>query len=61
MEKVVRILMRRDDMTREEATELVKDTMREVRDAIEAGDFSLAEDIFEGDLGLEPDYLMLML
>ena len=61
MEKVVRILMRRDDMTREEATELVKDTMGEVMSAIEAGDFSLAEEIFEGDLGLEPDYLMLML
>lgn len=61
MEKIIRILMRRDEMTRNEAEELVKDTMSEVMDAIEAGDFSLAEDIFEGDLGLEPDYLMLML
>lgn len=61
MERVIKILMRRDEMTREEATELVKDTMREVRDAIEAGDFNLAEDIFTGDLGLEPDYLISML
>lgn len=61
MEKIIRILMRRDEMTREEATELVKDTMREVKDAIEAGDYSLAEDIFMGDLGLEPDYLLYVL
>lgn len=61
MEKIIRILMRRDEMTREEATELVNDTMREVRSAIEAGDYSLAEDLFMGDLGLEPDYLLYVL
>ena len=61
MEKIIRILMRRDEMTRNEAEELVKDTMREVRDAIEAGDYNLAEDLFMGDLGLEPDYLLYVL
>ena len=61
MEKIIRILMRRDEMTRNEAEELVKDTMREVRSAIEAGDYNLAEDLFMGDLGLEPDYLLYVL
>ena len=61
MEKIIRILMRRDEMTHNEAEELVKDTMREVRSAIEAGDYNLAEDLFMGDLGLEPDYLLYVL
>lgn len=58
MEEIIRILMRRDEMTREEAEEYVKDTMEEIQSAIDCGDYSLAEDIFESDLGLEPDYLI---
>lgn len=58
MEKIIRILMRRDEMTRKEAEEYVKDTMEEIQSAIDCGDYSLAEDIFESDFGLEPDYLI---
>lgn len=58
MEKIIRILMRRDEMTRKEAEEYVKDTMTEIQSAIDCGDYCLAEDIFESDLGLEPDYLI---
>ena len=58
MEHIIRILMRRDGYTRNEAQEIVEETMAEVYEAIELGDFSLAEDIFTGDLGLEIDYLL---
>ena len=49
MSKDVEILMRRDDLTREEAEDLVQ----ECREALEAGDEYATEDI----LGLEPDYI----
>lgn len=58
METVIKILMRRDGLSREEAKELLNDTLEAVREAVECGDYFLAEDIFTSDLGLEPDYLM---
>lgn len=61
MEKIIRILMNRDGYTREEAKEIVEEVMEEVQDAIASGDYTLAEDIFESDLGLEIDYLLIAL
>ena len=58
MEQIIRILMRRDGYTRDEAREIVEETLAEVHEAIGLGDYTLAEDIFTGDLGLEIDYLL---
>lgn len=58
MNKIIKILMRRDEMSYEDAKELVEDVIREVEDAIAVGDYELAMDLFESDLGLEPDYLL---
>lgn len=56
--EVINILMKRDGMTEQEAKEVADDVREEMLDAIDAGDYSLAEEIFEDDLGLEPDYIM---
>lgn len=50
MNEIVRILMRRDDMTQEEAEE----TLAEAREAIYDGEDP--EEVLY-DLGLEPDYI----
>lgn len=59
MEEIIRILMRRDGMTREAAVELCFDTREEIFQAIQAGeDYDEVEDILMYNLGLEPDYIM---
>lgn len=55
-DRVVNILMKRDSMSREEASSLVDDVMEMVYDAVANGDD--AEEIWMSELGLEPDYLM---
>ena len=54
MNKIVQILMTRDKMTEDEATELVEET----RDEILSADPFEATDIMIENLNLEPDYLM---
>jgi len=56
--RVVKILMGRDNMTREEAEHLLNQVRDEMNDAIAEGDYDLAEDIMYSDLGLEMDYIM---
>lgn len=51
--EVVRILMERDGMTREEAEE----TLEEVREMLTFADPWEAEDIIADELGLEMDYI----
>lgn len=53
MSEVIRILMERDGMTREEAQE----TLDEVREMISEADPWEAEDILADELGLELDYI----
>ena len=53
MNKVVDILMKRDGISREEATRLVDDTREEI---LEADPFDV-DDILAYNLGLEPDYI----
>ena len=54
MNRVVKILMERDDMSLEEATELVQETA----DAILECDCAIdADDVIMDNLGLEPDYI----
>jgi hypothetical protein len=51
--EVVRILMERDGMTKEEAQE----TLEEVREMLSEADPWEAEDIIADELGLEMDYI----
>lgn len=54
--EIVPILMRRDKLSREEATQLVLDTEAEVNEAFANGDDP--EEVMQEMLGLEPDYLL---
>lgn len=55
MSDIINILMRRDNITKEEALNLIQ----EVKDMMEECDYDPeeCEDIFMSELGLEPDYL----
>ena len=55
MEEIIKILMRRDKITRREAEETLKD-VRQMMD--DAEDITEKEDIFVEELGLEPDYII---
>lgn len=56
--RAVKILMKRDGMTVEEATELIKQTSEEIQNVVLNGmDVSDVDDIISSNLGLEPDYL----
>lgn len=57
---IVKILMRRDGLTRDEAAELVVQTQDRIDALLESGvaDLSEIEDVISDDLGLEPDYVM---
>ena len=55
MESIKEVLMRRDGMGEEEATELVLEAWEELHRRLEAGE--AVYDICEEYFGLEPDYL----
>lgn len=57
MKSVKQILMDRDNMTAEEAEELIEEVREEIQIAASNGDYELVEDIMYGDLGLEIDYI----
>ena len=57
MDRIVKILMKRDNLSKEEAISIMKETAEEINEAIDNEDFDLAEDILMDNLGLEPDYL----
>lgn len=61
MNKMIKILVDRDDITREEAKERISETKAMVEDAIRSGDYTAAEDIFMEELGLEIDYMVSLL
>ena len=56
MEEIVKILMKRDGISREEALELLED-VKEMMEEV-SYDPEECENIFETELGLEPDYLV---
>ena len=58
VQKVVMIIMRRDGEDSDYAVPLVRDTILEVEEALEAGESWRAEEIWQENLGLEPDYLL---
>lgn len=61
MDEIIKILCERDDYTKEEAKRLIQDTMTDVYICIANGDFDEAEEIFTSELGLEIDYLLMIL
>lgn len=60
-EGIVNILIKRDDLTREDASSLVDDVMEQVYEVLSTGDYSEAEGIWMSELGLEVDYLLALL
>lgn len=54
MNRLVKILMKRDGITEDEARELIRDTKAELEDCT---DVLEADDIIMSNLGVEPDYL----
>lgn len=56
MKEIVDILMRRDGMTEESARALCNITTEEILAC--GGDYDVAIQIIEDNLGLEPDYLV---
>lgn len=57
MRSIKQILMDRDDMTAEDAQNLIDETKDEIMDAISQGDFFAPDEIMASNLGLEPDYI----
>lgn len=58
MDEIIRILMNRDRISREEAEEVVEQCQDEIEEIIESGGTYIdAEDAIAYWLGLEPDYL----
>jgi hypothetical protein len=58
MNRIVSILMKRDNMTETEAKDLLATVQTEVQEAVADGDYDLVEEIIACDLGLEMDYAM---
>jgi len=54
---IVKILMSRDNLTREEAENQLNYVREQMDDAIAAGDYGEVEDIMYDELGLEMDYI----
>lgn len=57
MKEIVKILMRRDHISEEEAWSLIEECQEEMADAIMRANYQECEDILASYLGLEPDYL----
>lgn len=58
---IIRHIMRMENCTREDAEDILDDVMNEVEIAVQQEDYELAEDIWIGDIGLDLDYLFMMI
>ena len=57
-DRIIAILMERDELTEEEAREQVEDAAQSINDIMEnGGSYEEAEDVLLEDLGLEMDYI----
>lgn len=61
MNEIVEIIMRRDGISRLEAENLVEECKEELWNAAARGSYQECEDIVSSYLGLEPDYLDVLL
>ena len=57
MERVVKLIMKRDGLSYEDAKTEVSNTVDEMYEALEGGDSDQVEEILMDNLGLEPDYI----
>lgn len=58
MEKIKDILMERDDLTEEEANDVIEEVLEMCKEVLDDGNVFEVENIIREELGLEPDYLM---
>lgn len=59
MYDVVGILMNRDKISKDDAKAQIRECQRRLQEeAVGTGDYELAIEIIEDELGLEPDYMM---
>ena len=56
-ERIIDILIRRDEITLEEAREQVEETVILINESVECGSYCEVEDILAEELGLEMDYI----
>lgn len=61
MNEIVKILMRRDGISQLEARNLIEECQEQLWDAAAHGSYQECEDIVYSYLGLEPDYLEVLL
>jgi hypothetical protein len=54
---IVETLMKRDGISREEATKIRNDLKAQALDLVEEGSLFEIEDLIMDEIGLEPDYL----
>ena len=52
-----KFLMKRDDLSEQEATEMVLETKEALEEAINTGNLFEADEVIMNYLGLEPDYV----
>ena len=57
MNEILEVLMNRDNMTKKEAIELIKEARKQLNIYLEEGDLESAENICEEFFGLEYDYI----
>ena len=57
MEEIIRILMNRDGVSYEEAKEMYEDAKSELMDALDGTSCLSPDEVLEGELGLEIDYI----
>lgn len=58
---IINLIARRDNISEIEAMNIVNDCMEEMEDAVIRGNWQEAEDIVASYLGLEPDYLDILM
>lgn len=61
MEKIIKILMRRDGISYDEAKSIVEDAKSELQDAVNGTSCLSPEDIMYEELGLEMDYVIYLI
>ena len=61
MQEIIEILVKRDGISELEATNIIDDCIDEMYGAVMRGNYQECEDIVASYLGLEPDYLDILL
>ena len=57
MNRIVQIIMKRDNMSQVDAEDLFIEAKHEAQNAVEQGDLFAVEEIVSDYFGLEPDYV----